>query len=1009
MIKIDNLTKVYKSKRRSKVKALDNINLTLPNNGLVFVLGKSGSGKSTLLNLIGGLDSITEGTVIVDGNDISNFKEKEFCDYRNTHIGFIFQDYHLIDELTVYDNIVLSLNLRRIEDKELVSNALKKVDLEGYENRYPTELSGGERQRVAIARAIVKNPRIILADEPTGNLDTHTAKAIVEILKELSKECLILIVSHNVNDANKYADRIIELSKGKVIKDQSRNPEFNERVKILGDNIVYPIDSTLNPEDIDLINNNKALKLVTNSKKFLKTEVIETKEEKVEIEKKHLSILKELLLSLKFLKNKISSIFLSSFMVSAIMIILALSLTIIMFDSGEILESEMAKSNQTSVLMTKKPSKEISGQIGNDCFVHIENEDIQKYYENGYKGEIRKVYNYKITSSYSANYSFAVNNKFKGPYTTESLGHMIVDEEFLQKKFGDYKFLVKLDKFKDYGIVITDYMADCLLTLNSGYINKTYQDLLGPYTPKNNLNIRFYINGIIETGYKEKYEELFKRISSDKNLNSSELYSDADFQSFSNDVFDKLGYSYSFNENFFDCLSNTMMCMFPETKVLVFNDVFEFSTRNSPYITDSTKHNFFAEMSDEFIRTSSPGRYTTKIPSIPEGAKYIRVAFNSGYDEYGNTYNGVTELEYAKLRFGNGELISKDIMTYNKKIDNLGPCLDPWTGEIIYESLGADYTTVSDYIEIPEGESITEFASITFYDYAYYVFYDENKNIIESRQPDWGATLPEKTVYMSLADYNETFKTSYTSSTLNLFVPHKVKLAHYEYYDVDKKNPIFETEVTIAGLVDCNQTFLTSSDISKLFQINQYAPYTLYFDGTEGIDKVINTAGELNYEHQSYAIEGIHTMTKAVDVFIPIFELIAIVLCVGIVFILVSFSSKMIKDKMHEIGILKALGTQNKSIVIVFGLQIILIAVLTIIMSTLGYFFFIDLANDVLIESLKVLAPSHIVLDLDFLSFKLDVVAINVILISILATVSLVVPMIKIKNIKPVKIIKAKE
>ena len=183
MIKIDKLTKVYKSKKRNKVKALDNINITLPNNGLVFVLGKSGSGKSTLLNLIGGLDSITEGNIIVDGNDISNFSESKFCDYRNTHIGFIFQDYHLIDELTVYDNICLSLNLRRIEDTEDVLKALKKVDLEGYENRYPTELSGGERQRVAIARAIVKSPRIILDDEPTGNLDTNTATQIIEILK----------------------------------------------------------------------------------------------------------------------------------------------------------------------------------------------------------------------------------------------------------------------------------------------------------------------------------------------------------------------------------------------------------------------------------------------------------------------------------------------------------------------------------------------------------------------------------------------------------------------------------------------------------------------------------------------------------------------------------------------------------------------------------------------------------------------------------------------------------
>ena len=161
MIKITALNKFYKSKRRSICHALKNINLTLPDAGLVFVLGKSGSGKSTLLNLIGGLDNISSGSIEVDGNDLAGFKEKDFCNYRNTHIGFIFQDYHLIDELTVYENIVLSLNLRRIEDRDLVKAALAKVDLAGYEDRYPTELSGGEQQRVAIARAIVKNPRII--------------------------------------------------------------------------------------------------------------------------------------------------------------------------------------------------------------------------------------------------------------------------------------------------------------------------------------------------------------------------------------------------------------------------------------------------------------------------------------------------------------------------------------------------------------------------------------------------------------------------------------------------------------------------------------------------------------------------------------------------------------------------------------------------------------------------------------------------------------------------------
>jgi ABC-type lipoprotein release transport system permease subunit len=150
-------------------------------------------------------------------------------------------------------------------------------------------------------------------------------------------------------------------------------------------------------------------------------------------------------------------------------------------------------------------------------------------------------------------------------------------------------------------------------------------------------------------------------------------------------------------------------------------------------------------------------------------------------------------------------------------------------------------------------------------------------------------------------------------------------------------------------------------------------------------------------------------MTKAVDVFIPIFELVAIFLCVGVVFIMVNFSSRMIHEKMHEIGILKALGVKNHSIVSIFGMQVLLIAVLTCGLATAGYYVFIGTANDVLINSLKELAPSHIVLDLNFLDFHASISIFNCILVFALSVISLIFPMIKIKMIKPVKIIKAKD
>ena len=196
---------------------------------------------------------------------------------------------------------------------------------------------------------------------------------------------------------------------------------------------------------------------------------------------------------------------------------------------------------------------------------------------------------------------------------------------------------------------------------------------------------------------------------------------------------------------------------------------------------------------------------------------------------------------------------------------------------------------------------------------------------------------------------------------------------------------------------------------SALFKKDGIRAYGVYLDGAEGIGNVLNVTEDLGYQHMSYIVEGIYTMTRAVEVFIPIFEMVAIFLCVGAIFIIVNFSTRLIHTKMHEIGILKALGTQNNTIGTVFGLQIGLIAILTCFMSVVGYYFFIDAANEVLLDSLKRIASHRIVLDLKFLTFQPDIAVQNCILIVVLAILSLAFPLIKIKNIKPVKIIKTKE
>lgn len=229
MIQLININKYYYMGRSNKkdnpnltYHALKDINVCFGDSGMNFILGKSGSGKSTLLNIIGGIDKYDSGELIIDNVNTKNFGAKDFNIYRNTYIGFVFQEFNVLKGLSVYDNIALSLELKHQNTKlahKKILEVIEKVGLKGLENRMMNEISGGQRQRVAIARALIKNPRVIIADEPTGNLDSNNSKMVMNLLKELSKEHLIIIVTHNDLLATEYGDRIIKLKDGRIIDD----------------------------------------------------------------------------------------------------------------------------------------------------------------------------------------------------------------------------------------------------------------------------------------------------------------------------------------------------------------------------------------------------------------------------------------------------------------------------------------------------------------------------------------------------------------------------------------------------------------------------------------------------------------------------------------------------------------------------------------------------------------------------------------------------------------------
>lgn len=223
MIKIEKVHKYFNKRKKSEIHVINDTNLSLENTGLVALLGPSGSGKTTLLNVIGGLDKVNKGKIYIDGERITKRSVNKIDKIRNLNIGYIFQDYKLVDNMTVFDNIALVLKMVGIKDKKeikkRVNYVLEVLNIYRYRNRFASMLSGGERQRVGIARAIVKDPNIIIADEPTGNLDSKNTLEIMNIIKSISKNRLVILVTHERELAKFYASRVIELEDGQIIND----------------------------------------------------------------------------------------------------------------------------------------------------------------------------------------------------------------------------------------------------------------------------------------------------------------------------------------------------------------------------------------------------------------------------------------------------------------------------------------------------------------------------------------------------------------------------------------------------------------------------------------------------------------------------------------------------------------------------------------------------------------------------------------------------------------------
>lgn len=549
-MKIEHLTKVYKSKDVECV-GLNDVSFTLPEKGLVFVVGKSGSGKSTLLNLLGGLDEITSGDIIIGDKRFSEFSNRDFDDYRNSYLGFVFQDFCLIDELNVEENVRLALDLQNEKDtSKKVLEILDKVELREFAQRKVNQLSGGQRQRVAIARALVKSPKIILADEPTGNLDSKTSIQILDLLKVLSKDVLIVVVSHNIVDAEKYADRIIELADGKICGDKSRRENSLNTFEIDGDTIYIP-DGKMTIEEIQKLNaatREGGKNIVQRDIAFEKTRPIKDAEIKADFRSSKLSFGRTLNITKQFSKRKLFFTFLMILMIAMIVLLFGLSRVFINFNADAAMDGSIHQGENNLMVLRKGSKNDITDTVETNYTVKISDGELEKFELAG-SGKIYKKVAFEflcVDSGFRLENGLTLNHvNYANFYSYESSGALICDKTFLAKTFGVDGELVVLAGDVDAtidseGLIITDYIADSIKFFGKFLPNNATYD---EFVNKNFAN-RGRVSAVISTGYKEKFTDYIKKIQNHEQIEPEER---ADFIEYADTY---LNVVYTFNQNF---------------------------------------------------------------------------------------------------------------------------------------------------------------------------------------------------------------------------------------------------------------------------------------------------------------------------------------------------------------------------------------------------------------------------------------------------------------------------
>lgn len=881
MLELKNLTKIYKSGRRGECRALDGISFNLPERGMVFVLGKSGSGKSTMLNILGGLDSASSGELYIDGNIFSKFTPIEQDNYRNQYVGFIFQDFCLIDGLTVTDNVRLSLDLLGQEDDEKVNKLIGDVGLEAESQRYPKELSGGQCQRVAIARALAKSPRVLLADEPTGNLDSKTAKQIITLLKELSKERLVVVVSHNASDAESYADRIIELADGKVIRDVERSE--NEAAPLIENNVItLPRGKALTASELKAINEKiteNGVQIVQADEPFVPTNNRYASSPHKPLQKpSRIRLLSYQRLTKLFSKGGYFGAATTTMLLTVLALLLCFAQCFTMFDGNALVHDAIESIDNYSFSLYKgyyaDPLKQ---SLKTDKTIAVTDEDIAAFYSAGYEGNIYPLYTTAIhlsdkwgASSFDLGKISDSTASYNSMYVKNAHGVLVTNEEFIAGKYGQNGKLTLLageisEEANNSGILISDYAADCMLFYQEDLRNRSdnpYQAIVNA-----GLITRTEISGVFETGYKERYADIFAQYEAISTMTDEDSRRDALDQLITSDLF-----------------------------------------------------NDFAEEVD----------------------KYLAIGYFLG-DNY------------------HQRIISSNQL-------NTSPCFhntDIYSGGKLLAA-GVNY-----------------------------LYHIEN--------------LEPGTATLGVDVLNELLETNYNSSQTDV-LPIEITLVGYANGTSNTSKPLYSHTVMIVGyhIIDNAGLGMSQEDFKKLHDYDHY-PYAIYFDNAESAMSLYDFASSHEFYSNNSYVKAINTVKNIVEIFRDIFFYIALGVALVAFVLIVSFSLRNLRRKLREVGILRALGAKTGQIAVCFIVPMVVLWVFVAVLSFALFPVLLNNTNAILVSEMAKYLNAPAISRLSVLSSTpFSMITVMAVFLPVLL-LSLGTPLIFIRKIKPIKIIRSSD